>query len=131
MNFGRAVERLFVITAEAPSGIWLEETGTFLEGILHMKQVTYDLYEEADANVQRVDTAPLCEKLSSLPPVTVEVVSQTAWESSWDHLVRRHHYLGYQRLLGRRLKYLAFIGEQPVAALSFSAPVLRLGVRDR
>ena len=131
MNFGRAVERLFVITAEAPNGIWLEETGSSLEGILHMKQVPYDIDEEADANVQRVDTAPLCEKLSSLPPVTVEVVSQTAWESSWDHLVRRHHYLGYQRLLGRRLKYLAFIGERPVAALSFSAPVLRLGVRDR
>jgi hypothetical protein len=131
MNFGRAVERLFVITAEAPNGIWLEETGSSLEGILHMKQIPYDIDEEADANVQRVDTTPLCEKLSFLPPVTVEVVSQTAWESSWDHLVRRHHYLGYQRLLGRRLKYLAFIGEQPVAALSFSAPVLRLGVRDQ
>ena len=96
-----------------------------------MKQVTSDINEEAVAGVQQVDTTPLCEKLSSLPPVTVEVVSQTAWESSWDHLVRRHHYLGYQRLLGRRLKYLAFIRERPVAALSFSAAVLRLGVRDR
>jgi SRSO17 transposase len=81
--------------------------------------------------IQKTDTVPLREMLSSLPPVTVELVSQTAWESTWDELMRRHHYLGYKKLLGRRLKYLAFIGKRPVAALSFSAPALRLSVRDR
>ena len=44
--------------------------------------------------------------------------------------MRYHHYLGYQKLLGQRLKYLAFIGNRPVAALSFSAPALKLRVRD-
>ena len=49
MNFGRAVERLSFITAEVLNGIWLEETGTFLEGIVHMRQATHDINEETVA----------------------------------------------------------------------------------
>ncbi|MDZ7597605.1 MAG: DUF4338 domain-containing protein [Desulfobacterales bacterium] len=49
----------------------------------------------------------------------------------WDQWVSRHHYLGYQRLLGHRLKYLAFLKDRPVAALSWSAPALKIAARDR
>ena len=80
-------------------------------------------------DVCRVDASPLCGAVHTLPPITVEVASQSN-EKLWDHLVRHHHYLGYQKLLGQRLKYLAFIGDRPVAALSFSAPALKLRVRD-
>lgn len=58
-------------------------------------------------------------------------VDSTDSESLWDHLVRSHHYLGYQNLIGHRLKYIAFMGQQPVAALSFSAPALKLAARDQ
>jgi SRSO17 transposase len=51
-------------------------------------------------------------------------------EPLWDSLVCAHHYLGYQKLLGHRIKYLAFLHDRPVAALSFSAPALKLRVRD-
>ena len=43
----------------------------------------------------------------------------------------RHHYLGYRKLLGRRLKYIAFLENRPVAALSWSAPALKMAARDR
>mgnify|MGYP001061603971 CR=1 FL=1 len=46
-------------------------------------------------------------------------------------LVKQYHYLGYQNLLGHRLKYLALSGTHPVAALSWSAAALKVGVRDR
>ena len=62
---------------------------------------------------------PLCGPLQSFTPVKLEVVSQSPSEPLWDSLVRQYHYLGYQRLLGHRLKYLAFIQNRPVAALSF------------
>jgi len=101
MNFGRAVERLSVITAKALNGIWLEETGSSLEGIVRMEQVPSGINEEADTNVQQVNTTPLRKKLSFLPLVTVEVVSHTVWESSWDDPARRHHSLCYQKLLAR------------------------------
>jgi len=78
-----------------------------------------------------IDMAPICGTVDALPEVTLQAVSHTNREPVWDHLVRRHHYLGYQRLLGHRLKYLAFMQERPVAALSFSAPVVKLRVRDK
>ncbi len=72
-----------------------------------------------------------CGSLQSFGPVKLELVSHSRIEPLWDSLVRRYHYLGYQRLLGHRLKYLAFLQGHPVAALSFSAPALKLAVRDR
>lgn len=69
--------------------------------------------------------------LKSLRPITLELVSGSDLEPVWDYLVKQYHYLGYQKLLGHRLKYLALVGEHPVAALSWSAAALKIGVRDR
>jgi SRSO17 transposase len=128
MIFGRTVGRPSFSTAKATKLAWQEKLGASFGGELHRKQC---LRGEVAKDGKHLDKAPLRGKLSLLPPVTVEVASQTAWEPLWDDLVRSHHYLGYQKLLGRRLKYLAFMEKRPVAALSFSAPALRLGVRDR
>jgi len=76
-------------------------------------------------------TEPIRGPLHSFAPVKLEVVSHSSLEPLWDSRVRQYHYLGYQNLLGHRLKYLAFIQDRPVAALSFSAPALKLRVRDQ
>ncbi len=78
-----------------------------------------------------IDSSPLRGAVHTLPPIVVQVASQSNLERLWDALVRRYHYLGYQRLLGHRLKYLVFLQGRPVAALSFSAPALKLRVRDQ
>ncbi len=78
---------------------------------------------------QAIDTVSILGTLATLPAVTLQVASGTELEHVWDRLVQRHHYLGYQRLLGHRLKYLALMGDRPVAALSFSAPALKLRVQ--
>ena len=65
-----------------------------------------------------------------MQPLSVELVSRTEREPLWDRLVREFHYLGYQNLLGHRLKYLALSRGRPVSALGFSAPALKLRVRD-
>ena len=78
-----------------------------------------------------LDTSPLCGDLQAWRPLTIQVVSQSPLEPLWDALVRRYHYLGYQKLLGHRLKYLAFLQDRPVAALAFSAPARALRVRDQ
>jgi len=77
-----------------------------------------------------IDSSPIRGAVHELPAVSLQIANQTNLEIVWDQLVCQHHYLGYQRLLGHRLKYLAFIQDQPVAALSFSAPALKLRVRD-
>ena len=66
-----------------------------------------------------------------LPSISLELVSQTIHEPLWDHLVCNYHYLGYRKLLGHRLKYLAFVNNRPVAAFSWSAPALKLRFRDK
>lgn len=79
----------------------------------------------ADINQEHIDGP-----LQSLLPTTLKVVNETSLEPLWDQLVRKFHYLGFQKLLGHRLKYLAFSQDRPVAALSWSAPALKLRVRD-
>ena len=64
------------------------------------------------------------------PEVYLAQVVGTEKESLWDELVRTHHYLSFKQLLGKRLKYLAFIQNRPVAALSWSAPAKRINARD-
>jgi len=78
-----------------------------------------------------VNTDAIVGVLSEFGPAAVEPISGSVWEPLWDRWVSRHHYLGYQRLLGHRLKYFAFLEDRPVAALSWSAPALKLAVRDR
>ncbi|HEY7677408.1 MAG TPA: IS701 family transposase [Candidatus Methylomirabilis sp.] len=78
-----------------------------------------------------IDTSPIRGDLRTWAPITVAVASHSPAEPLWDQLVRRYHYLGYQKLLGHRLKYLAFVPGRPVAALSFSAPARTLRGRDQ
>jgi SRSO17 transposase len=82
-------------------------------------------------NPALLDTSPIQGAVHTVPPIRVEVASHSALEPLWDRLVRGYHYLGYRRLLGHRLKYLALLQGRPVAALAFSAPARVLRVRDR
>jgi len=76
------------------------------------------------------DTEPMAGPLAEFSPVSLQLVSHTPQEPLWDQLVRQYHYLGYRKLLGRRLKYLAFSKQRPVAALSWSAAALKTRARD-
>lgn len=69
--------------------------------------------------------------LKEFPPLSLQQVCGGEIEPLWNELVQRYHYLGHKNLLGKRLKYLAFIENHPVAALSWSAPAKRLGARDK
>jgi hypothetical protein len=75
-------------------------------------------------------TEPMVGALADFLPVSLQLVSHTPQEPLWDQLVRQYHYLGYRNLLGRRLKYLAFSKQRPVAALSWSAAALKTRARD-
>lgn len=68
--------------------------------------------------------------LNKAPCLELKLVTGCELETVWDQLVHKHHYLGCRKLLGRRLKYMAFVREKPVAALAWSAPAKQLKVRD-
>jgi SRSO17 transposase len=75
------------------------------------------------------ETKPICNAVDNYT-IDIKMVSHSSFEPVWDKLVSKYHYLGYKKLLGHRLKYVAFIKNKPVAALSFSAPALKLKSRD-
>ncbi len=39
-----------------------------------------------------------------------------SWSRSLDHMVRNYHYLGYHKMIGPRIKYLACYRDVPIAA---------------
>jgi hypothetical protein len=78
-----------------------------------------------------VNTDAIAGVLNEFGPATVEPVSGSGWEPWWNRWVSRHQYMGYQRRLGHRIKYFASFNDRPVAALSWSAPALKLAARDR
>ena len=64
-------------------------------------------------------------------PVHLIKVDETKWEALWDDLVRQHHYLGYESVIGGRAKYLMALGDRVVGAISFCSAAYKLGLRDK
>lgn len=50
---------------------------------------------------------------------------------SWRDLMCRHHYLGFDRIVGNALYYVATIGDQWVALLGWGSAALKCAARDR
>jgi hypothetical protein len=63
-------------------------------------------------------------------PVRFHKVDKTKWEALWDELVREHHYLGYEGVIGSRVKYVITLGRQIIGAISFCSAAYKLGPRD-
>ena len=77
-----------------------------------------------------IDTTPVECSLADLGQLRLEMVSGSSLELLWNILVRTYHYLGHQRMFGRRLKYLAFAESRPIAALGWKTASIRLEARD-
>jgi hypothetical protein len=77
-----------------------------------------------------IDHTPLQGKLSTLPPVQLKMVRNTSLEPLYNSLVHHHHYLGYRQIVGNHLKYIAFIGDQPVACLGWGSAAWAVKSRE-
>ena len=49
----------------------------------------------------------------------------------WNALMRRHHYLGFRKMCGRRLRHVAVQGERWLALLGWHAAALHCAARER
>ncbi|MGH9075645.1 MAG: Druantia anti-phage system protein DruA [Acidimicrobiales bacterium] len=68
--------------------------------------------------------------LPDLGPIELFVVAGRRDSLRWNEMVGRFHYLGYTRLAGAQLRYLATAGGQLIAALGFGAAAWALAPRD-
>jgi len=69
-------------------------------------------------------------KLHEYQPLEIINVNGTENEALWDELIRKYHYLGYEKMIGQRIKYLVLYSSAPIAAISYNRASLRVGVRD-
>jgi SRSO17 transposase len=78
------------------------------------------------------EKTPLAGDLENLSaPVVLHKVDETKREIFWDQLVREHHYLGYDSVIGCRVKYLITVEKKLVGAISFCSAAYQLGLRDK
>jgi hypothetical protein len=81
---------------------------------------------------QRSDPHPsITGTLQDLQQLRLWLVRPGADSQLWNELVARYHYLGFQPMVGAQLRYLAFDGNRPLAAMGFGAAAWRLAPRDR
>ena len=111
-------------------GFWAAQVKCVLSQNL-LSDVTPTMQKNTQNQEVKINkTSIVCDLKTLLPSISLEMVSHSINEPLWDQLVSNYHYLGYHNLLGRRLKYLAFSDDRPIAAFSWSAPALKLRSRD-
>jgi hypothetical protein len=76
------------------------------------------------------DSTPLIAKLSDLEPVELKLVRSTNLETLYNSLVQEHHYLGFRQIVGNHLKYMAYIGERPVACIGWGSAAWSVKSRE-
>lgn len=69
-------------------------------------------------------------RLGELGPFRLRPVDGRGETELWDSLVESHHYLGYRTLVGEKLKYLAWLGDQEVACVGWASASYKCAVRD-
>ncbi|MFZ3115430.1 MAG: Druantia anti-phage system protein DruA [Syntrophales bacterium] len=77
-----------------------------------------------------VDQSPIDGSLTDYGPVTMTMVRNSPMEPLYNSLVSKHHYLGYRQIVGQHLKYMAFIGERPVACLGWGSAAWSVKSRE-
>ena len=80
--------------------------------------------------VVQTDKIPLHGKPSNFPPVQLKLIRNTPHEPLYNSLIQQHHYLGYCQIVGNHLKYMAFVGEQPVACLGWGSAAWSVNSRE-
>src|ERR1700739_4511110 len=67
---------------------------------------------------------------SPIEGLAVRLVRQEE-RARWRELMRRHHYLGLQHIVGESLWYVATSQDEWVGLIGWGAAALKCGVRDR
>ena len=73
---------------------------------------------------------PLAGTVKDFPALRLQMVRRKPEEALWNYLVHQYHYQGYRIVVGSHLKYLAYLGETPVACLAWGSSVFRIRSRD-
>ncbi|MBU2261923.1 MAG: DUF4338 domain-containing protein [Proteobacteria bacterium] len=77
-----------------------------------------------------VDQSPVEGTLADYGPVTMTRVRNTPMEFLYNSLVHQYHYLGYRQIVGQHMKYMAFLGDRPVACIGWGSAAWAVKSRE-
>ena len=77
-----------------------------------------------------INQQPVVGTVKDFRPFDFIKVNTKENEQVWDYMVRTWHYLGYQAMIGPRIKYIVLHQNQPIAAISFNQAAFKIAVRD-
>ena len=66
-----------------------------------------------------------------LDVITLHLVESSQLSKLWNEYIDRYHYLGYKKLPGNQLRYIAYSGLDAVALLGFGAAAWKTAARDK
>jgi len=83
--------------------------------------------------VIEIDQQPISCRLSEIQPVkVVDARKSVEYEKTFNHVVKRYHYLGYGRPVGQNMKYLVLDRtERVLGCLLFGAAAWKIKDRDQ
>jgi SRSO17 transposase len=79
----------------------------------------------AELGSQRIECS-----LADLKPVEIRLVEGDGEDAFWERFVGEHHYLGYQKYRGRRVRYLICARRRVIGAIGWKSGSLKLESRD-
>jgi len=77
-----------------------------------------------------IEKSPITGSVTGESGIALIKVNGTPDEKVWDQIIREYHYMGYKRMIGRRMKYLILRNGKVIGGISFNSASLRLRVRD-
>jgi hypothetical protein len=93
-------------------------------------QETFRFPRKAPGNVCH-DSSEVKGKLPDFDPLSIQMVRFGPDEALWDHLVDKYHYLARPWIVGSYLKYIAYLGNRPVACLGWGSAAWKVACRDQ
>lgn len=91
----------------------------------------YRFPRKAPSEVVSYDTSEIQGRVSDFGSLTIRTVRLSPDEALWDHLVDKYHYLARPWIVGAYLKYIAYLGERPVACLGWGSAAWKVACRDQ
>jgi len=80
---------------------------------------------EISKHIQNLDT---CE--TSLKALAVRPIRKKE-QNAWDELIATHHYLGFRKLVGESIRYVALLDGNWMALLGWCSAAFKSSPRDR
>jgi len=87
-------------------------------------------YKNKTRRTTDLNTSLISSSLSTLLPLTIELVRGTSKESFYNGLIDAYHYLGYHQGSGEQLKYIVRTGARLVACIGFGGSAFKIAPRD-